>query len=494
MKTYTYDSANRLLQVSDQLSVTSLSYNGLGQRLSMDAAGVIATYVLDGNQPLTAESNGNTTFYLYGLGAIGEETNAWSYSLPDGTNTPRQLTNSLAEITLASRYTPWGDTLDTYGIGNFTFGYLGGVLDATTGLIYVSNGQYYDPSTGRFLTRDVNPDSTNPYVPWNPIGAILGPLGLIALVFGRRKKGSKTGTFLVLLIVLGGVGMTLAACAPAPTPPSGSANTTLPAMPAQTQTPVPTGPGTVSDFPTGTPTAPIETPTAIPCPTPWYTATPSDSSIARWLKDTFGVELLNSSENANEIWNEARTDNARRAIEDVADKLGRVTGKDRSTAFRDAFSTYSEYLVMKKVKSYSPYCTEGDSTEGGCTALAHLILFADIDYFRADSGRNNIVHELGHAFNKNYGRVPEDSLPSKYPTDRNLFLHNNKNPGVMWQASQATTPSETFADMFVAYTYDVWGDWSNPNNIKTLQDHNPNDPTAWNPPQWMEDHMKAWLN
>ena len=212
VKNYTYNSANRLVQVSDQLSVTSLSYNGLGQRLSMDAAGVIATYVLDGDRPLTATSNGNTTFYLYGLGGIGEETNAWSYSLPDGTNTPRQLSDLSGDITLSARYTPWGDTLDSFGTGNFTFGYLGGVLDGATGLLYVGNGQFYDPATGRFLTRDVNPDSTNPYVPWNPIGALLGPLAVVSLFYTRKKKGSKTGTFLVLLIVLGGVGMTLVGC------------------------------------------------------------------------------------------------------------------------------------------------------------------------------------------------------------------------------------------------------------------------------------------
>lgn len=88
MKTYTYDSANRLIEVGDppsgtsQLSVTSLSYNGLGQRLSMDAAGMIAHYVMDGDRPLTAETGGNTTFYLYGpsagsgWGAIGEKTAA----------------------------------------------------------------------------------------------------------------------------------------------------------------------------------------------------------------------------------------------------------------------------------------------------------------------------------------------------------------------------------------------------------------------------------
>jgi len=35
-----------------------------------------------------------------------------------------------------------GDTLETYGTGNFTYGYFGGVMDAATGLLYVGYGQY----------------------------------------------------------------------------------------------------------------------------------------------------------------------------------------------------------------------------------------------------------------------------------------------------------------------------------------------------------------
>jgi RHS repeat-associated protein len=101
------------------------------------------------------------------------------------------VSNSSGDITLSARYTPWGDALDTYGTGNFTFGYFGGAMDAATGLLYVGNGQYYDPATGRFLTRDAKPNSSNPYVPWDPTGAILGPLGVAALFFGKRKKGSK---------------------------------------------------------------------------------------------------------------------------------------------------------------------------------------------------------------------------------------------------------------------------------------------------------------
>ena len=120
----------------------------------MDAAGVIAYYVMDGDRPLTAETGGNTTFYLYGLGAIGEKTTTWSYSLPDGTNTPRQLSDISGDITLSARYTPWGDTLETSGTGNFTFGYLGGVLDAATGLLYVGNGQGIETTYGYNGLRD----------------------------------------------------------------------------------------------------------------------------------------------------------------------------------------------------------------------------------------------------------------------------------------------------------------------------------------------------
>ncbi len=84
---------------------------------------MIAHYVMDGDQPLTAESNGNSIFYLYGLGAIGEKTTDWNYSLPDGTNTSRQLTDLSGEIALSTRYTPWGDTLETYPLCASNLGY-----------------------------------------------------------------------------------------------------------------------------------------------------------------------------------------------------------------------------------------------------------------------------------------------------------------------------------------------------------------------------------
>jgi hypothetical protein len=61
------------------------------------------------------------------------------------------------------------------------------LIDATIGLIYIGNGQYYDPETGCFLTRRVNPNSTNPYVPWNPSGLLIGSLGLVMMFYCSKR-------------------------------------------------------------------------------------------------------------------------------------------------------------------------------------------------------------------------------------------------------------------------------------------------------------------
>lgn len=117
----------------------------------------------------------DTTTVLYGLGPIAEQTNEWNYVLNDGIHIPRQLTDMSSEVTMSVRYNPWGKPIETEGIGNFEASFVGTLIDATTGLIYVGNGQYYDPETGRFLTRGVNPNGTNPYVPFDPISLLLAP-------------------------------------------------------------------------------------------------------------------------------------------------------------------------------------------------------------------------------------------------------------------------------------------------------------------------------
>lgn len=371
VKTYTYDSANRLTQVSDPSGTMSMDYNGLGQRLNMDAAGVIAHYVLDGDQPLTATSAGNTTYYLYGLGAIAEKTNAWSYSLPDGTNTPRQLSDLSGGITLTARYTPWGDTLDTYGTGSFTFGYFGGVMDAATGLLYVGNGQYYDPATGRFLSRDAKPNNSNPYVPWDPTGAIVGPLAAMALFFSKRKKGSKVGTLFALLLVSASVGMTLAACGGGSLP-EGQVTATVVSTPGVPQA---VATATFADGSTSTAVIPwpTETPTqvlGVPCQTP---ETPTPIVIDDYI--TF------------EGWTDEQKTVAMDAIRKVNERL-----------LGDA--SLLKFLQVYNISTSTPlrFIKMNDTGSDGCAAGPNLIkCHTDYDF---DDPRL-IVHELGHVLSLN---------------------------------------------------------------------------------------------
>jgi RHS repeat-associated protein len=246
---YAYDSANRLVSVANSSMTAAMIYNGLGQRVGMDAAGVVTQYVMDGNNPLTATSNGNDTTYLYGLGVVAEQTTTWAYGLPDGTNSQRQLTDADGKLTYSARYTPWGDTLETSGAGNFAFGYFGGLMDEATGLMYVGNGRYYDPATGRFFNRDAKPNQSNPYVPFDPMGAMFAPLGLLAVIYGRKKKGGTWGVLLVIIAFAMVSGMALSACNQG----GGGGSTSTPNETSTRETPIPTSTPTATSAPPSCP-------------------------------------------------------------------------------------------------------------------------------------------------------------------------------------------------------------------------------------------------
>jgi len=253
---------------------------------------ITSRYTLDAGRVLAAASADNSTFYLYGVGLIGELTDNWSYSLPDGSNTGRQLTNQTGEVTLVTSYTPLsregmlreGDLLDMRGEGNFTFGYFGGMtlahaqragVDTATGLMYIGNGQYYDPSTGRFLNRDTRSNQTNPYVPWSgdPAGMLVAPLSLLSLLLGKKKKRGKWELAVVILVLGLSLGMSLTGCQPPNSSPPPT-ETQEPGQPINSggeeggETYQGTQPSPTHE-PTQTPTLCITlTPTSTPTPTP----------------------------------------------------------------------------------------------------------------------------------------------------------------------------------------------------------------------------------
>jgi YD repeat-containing protein len=218
-KRYTYNAAGYLVKVEahDENSwniQAEMNYDGMGARLTTSANGITSYYALDGQMPLTVSTDGKVITILYGREPIAEKTDEWNYVLSDSTGTPRQLTNIDSHVTLSIRYSPWGKPIDTEGIENFDASYVSSLVDFTTGLMYIGNGQYYDPETGRFLTRGANPNSPNPYVPFNPLGLLLAPLALAAVVSPRKKiKGKKIkGKKIKGAVTVGFLSLFLAAC------------------------------------------------------------------------------------------------------------------------------------------------------------------------------------------------------------------------------------------------------------------------------------------
>jgi RHS repeat-associated protein len=152
--TYAYDAANRLTSVSNQSTVSSYQYNGLGDRLSQTVNAATTNYVLDLNAGLTQVlSDGNNT-YLYGAMRIGElQAGGMAYHLGDALGSVRQLADASGSVTLARNFEPYGKVLNGTGSGSTTFAFTGEQLDAGTGFTFL-RARFYNSGYGRFFQRD----------------------------------------------------------------------------------------------------------------------------------------------------------------------------------------------------------------------------------------------------------------------------------------------------------------------------------------------------
>ena len=113
------------------------------------------SYTLDvaGGLPhvIVETTDEQTSRYLTGLAQ--QQDTAWVYPLPDALGSVRQLTDASADATLLQSYDPFGNLIQQSGPGSSGFGYTGEQEDANTGLVFL-RARYYDPSTGRFISKD----------------------------------------------------------------------------------------------------------------------------------------------------------------------------------------------------------------------------------------------------------------------------------------------------------------------------------------------------
>jgi hypothetical protein len=144
-------------------------------------------------------------------------------------------------------------------------------------------------------------------------------------------------------------------------------------------------------------------------------------------------------------------------------------------AFRNTYG--SIYFQWERgAGSCGPYT---NITSGGCTHNAHKISFWSMSGGSSndmDRMIKNAVHELGHAYNNKLGGV-DSKLPYSTGDIREDVLRPNEiegrwdwqqHPPAMDEAGWGS--SETFADVFIAWTYDAWNaDPANRDKVSTVK-------------------------
>ena len=205
--TYGYNAANRLTNVTLPNSTNiAYTYDADGRRVKQTAGSQVTNYLWDEASPygdVVLETNGSgTTLASYVLGdtelLLENRSGVVSYYLRDGQGSTRSLTNSVGNITDTYTYTAFGEIFSQTGLTNNNYLYTGQQFDSLTGL-YSLRARYYNPTNGRFLSRDTysynirNPVELNryAYTANNPVNSV-DPTGYQAL-FEYSQTVTKVG-------------------------------------------------------------------------------------------------------------------------------------------------------------------------------------------------------------------------------------------------------------------------------------------------------------
>jgi len=180
---YTYDSENHMLTASGTGKSISMVYDAFGNRVAKTVNGVTTHYLVEDDvnptgYPQVVEelvgpigSGVVTRQYTYGLQRISENlspaltgNNTWtpSFYVYDGGGSVRQLTNSAGVATDQYEYDAYGDSFTKVGTTPNNYLYRGEQYDPDLSLYYL-RARYYNPATGRFVSRDpLDGDATDP--------------------------------------------------------------------------------------------------------------------------------------------------------------------------------------------------------------------------------------------------------------------------------------------------------------------------------------------
>src|SRR5208283_652578 len=165
-KTFAYDFANRLKSMTAASVTVTIQYDADGNRVSKTVNGVTTRYLVDDLNPTgyaqvveEVTAGAVTRQYTYGLQRISQTqqiANAWTPAFYgyDGGGTVRLLTDSTGSVTDTYDYDAFGNEVNTTGSAPNVYLYRGEQYDSDL-LLYYLRARYFNPLTGRFVTRDI---------------------------------------------------------------------------------------------------------------------------------------------------------------------------------------------------------------------------------------------------------------------------------------------------------------------------------------------------
>ena len=363
-------------------------------------------------------------------GRIAQVNTTTEYFLGDALGSVRQLTDATGEIMYASAYDPYGVTTQAYGASQTSYGFTGEFTDPS-GMVYL-RARYYMPGDGRFITRDT----------W--MGDYDSPLSLNRWMYVEGNPVNRVDpTGMCWVDILG-------------------TNIWIPDQ------------STVCK----------------------YTNYPDKNDFAK----LFGITFVNQ-------WDTNDLEAARRAAILVGEKfMSSGVGSDPVQAFRQVYGIHGSQTMLF---TWNPSCTmckpgycrpDGNANgkdysiddpniliplldgtreqcdclpKGGYTHGERSIEFASLWPKYTSHGTsiqmlrktNNIIHELGHAFNHRAYQYPENKVASYYEiVNHEPFYLTNRSHGfyvdqygtMTWVQSTQTSGSEIFADMFIGWVHGKW--------------------------------------
>jgi len=150
---FTWDGENRLTAATISGHAWSFTYNGDGLRFTRSDSGGTAHYTWDLGTKVPQILDDGSGQYVYGVGLVSHIVGSSTlYYLPDALGTTNTVVDSSGNVVLAQTYDEYGN-LQTRTGSAFEEPQFAGQQSDPDGLQYL-RARYYDPSTGRFLSRD----------------------------------------------------------------------------------------------------------------------------------------------------------------------------------------------------------------------------------------------------------------------------------------------------------------------------------------------------